>query len=133
MAKRLGPPIMLGVFTILAIVLLTGTSSNDELEEIFEIEATYDESGSITVTYSDKSKDTASSVLQVLGMKESFQKTITGNEFVETVPFPNPPQNGWKAHPIVLDIDHAKLGHVQLKTEVYNEGESVPPVIYSQP
>ena len=43
MAKKLGPPIFLGVFTVLAIVFLTGgaTDDKDPLRENFQLEAIY--------------------------------------------------------------------------------------------
>jgi hypothetical protein len=49
------------------------------------------------------------------------------------VAFPNIPQYGWAIHPIVLEIDHPELGHIQLKTEIHFLDESVPNVIYSRP
>ena len=131
MAKRLGGPILLGVVTVFAILLMTG-DKDDKLDEIFEIGAVY-EAGYIEVTFLDKSEKTDSSVLQVLGMKEPFHKTIHGSEFVERVAFPGVPKHGWQVHPIVLDISHSELGAVQLKTEVHMPGQAVPDVIYSRP
>lgn len=133
MAKRLGPPILLGAVTIFAILLLTGTGSDDELQGTFEVDAVYSESGYVEVSFTDRSQKTSSVVLQVLGMKEPFQKTFSGNGFVEAVPFPDPPKYGWKVHPVVLDIEHAEFGHVQLKTEIRSPGEPAPAVIYSRP
>lgn len=132
MIRRFRGPILLGMVTIFAILLLTG-DRNDELQDIFEVEATYDESGIVKITFSDKSEKTSTAVLQILGMEESFQKTFSRNEFVEEVPFPDVPKYGWKTQPVVIDVEHAELGHVQLKTEIYSPGEPVPPVIYSRP
>ena len=133
MAKRLGPPILLGVITVLAILFLTGNGDDGKLQETFEVGAVYRESGHVEVSFQDRSQNTNSVVLQVLGMEEPFQKTLSGDEFVEAVPFPDPPKYGWKVHPVVLDIEHAEFGHVQLKTEVRSPGEPVPPVIYARP
>lgn len=132
MIRRLRAPILLGIVTIFALLLLTG-DRDDELKGIFEVEAAYDDSGIVKITFSDKSEKTSSAVLQILGMEESFQKTFSGSEFVEEVPFPDVPKYGWKTQPVVIDIEHAKLGHVQLKTEIYSPGEPIPPVIYSRP
>ena len=133
MARKLGPPIFLGVFTILALLLLTGTfDDEDVLRETFQIDAVYD-AGNIKVTFFDSSEKTSLVVMEILGMSESFQKTFAAFEFTETIPFPNEPKHGWKVHPVVLEIDHEEFGHIQLKTEIYNIGDSTPPVIYSTP
>ncbi len=135
MAKKLGPPIFLGVFTVLAIVFLTGGASddNDVYRETFQVEAIYYDSGHVEVSYLDKSEKTSNVVLEILGMDESFQKSFSNSEFIEIVPFPNEPKYGWAVHPIVLEIDHEEFGHIQLKTEIYPMGESIPPVIYTTP
>lgn len=126
MAKK---PLILALFGVTIVIVLFAW--DDDPPETFEFQAVYD-SGIVTVTFSDKSQKTQSSVLQILGMSESFWKEFSGSKFVEHVPFPDP-KYGWKAHPVVLDIKHAELGHIQLKTEVYSAGESIPRVIYSHP
>ena len=135
MAKKLGPPIFLGVFTVLAIVFLTGGASDDKdiLRQTFEVNAVYYDTGHVEVSFSDKSQKTTNVVMEILGMDESFQKTFAGSEFIEIVPFPNEPKYGWAIHPVVLEIDHEELGHVQLKTEIHPLGGIIPPVIYSTP
>jgi len=67
------------------------------------------------------------------GMDESYQKIFSTSKFIEIVPFPNLPKYGWAIHPIVLEIDHEELGHIQLKTEIHPLGDDIPPVIYSTP
>ena len=135
MAKKLGPPIFLGVFTVLAILFLTGAGTDDKetLRQTFQFEAIYYDSGHVEVSYLDKSDKTDSVVMEVLGMDESFQKTFYSSEFIEIIPFPNTPKYGWAIHPIVLEIEHAELGHVQLKTEIHPLGDPAPPVIYGIP
>ena len=135
MAKKLGPPILLGVITVLALYFLTGggTDDKDELRQTFEIEAIYFDSSHIEISFLDKSEKTSSVVMEILGMEETFQKTYSDSEFVEIVPFPITPKYGWEIHPIVLEIEHEEFGHIQLKTEVHPFGEPVPPVIYSRP
>lgn len=134
MAKRLGPPIVLGVITILAIVFLTGggTDDKDVLRQTFQVDAVYYESGHVEVSFLDKSSQTNSVVMEILGMDETFQKSFSGSKFIEIIPFPNPPKYGWVIHPVILEIDHEELGHIQLKTEVHPQGEPAPPVIYSR-
>ena len=135
MAKRLGPPILLGIITVLALIFLTGGGTDDKevLRQTFQIDAVYYESGHVEVSYLDKSGKTDSVVMEILGMEESFQKTFSGSEFIEIVLFPSTPKYGWAIHPVVLEIEHTDLGHVQLKTEIHPLGEPSPPVIYSRP
>jgi hypothetical protein len=135
MAKKLGPPLVLGVFTILALVFLTGgaTDDKDPLRENFKINAIYYDAGYVEVSYLDKSDKTNSVTLEILGMETSFQKTFSDSEFIEIVQFPNVPKYGWEIHPIVMEIEHDEFGHVQLKTEIHELNDPSPNTIYSTP
>jgi hypothetical protein len=135
MAKKLGPPLVLGVFTILALVFLTGgaTDDKDPLRENFKINAIYYDTGYVEVSYLDKSDKTNSVTLEILGMETSFQKTFSDSEFIEIVQFPNVPKYGWEIHPIVMEIEHDEFGHVQLKTEIHELNSPTPNTIYSTP
>ncbi len=135
MAKKLGPPIVLGVVTVLAILFLTGNGTDDKdiLRQTFQIDAVYYDSGHVEISFLDKSDETTLVVMEILGMDESFQKTFSTSEFIEIVPFSNLPKYGWAVHPIVLEIDHLELGHIQLKTEIHSLDEPTPIVIYSRP
>ena len=135
MAKKLGPPLVLGVFTILALVFLTGgaTDDKDPLRENFKINAIYYDAGYVEVSYVDKSDKTNSVTLEILGMETSFQKTFSDSEFIEIIQFPNVPKYGWEIHPIVMEIEHDEFGHVQLKTEIHELNTPSPNTIYSTP
>jgi len=135
MARKLGTSISIGIITVLAIVFLAGggTDDKDVLRQTFQIDAVYYDSGHVEISFFDKSGKTDSVVMEILGMEESFQKTFSNSEFIEIVPFPNLPKYGWEIHPIVLEIYHEELGHIQLKTEIHSLDEPVPPVIYSRP
>ena len=135
MAKKLGPPLVLGVFTILALVFLTGgaTDDKDPLRENFKINAIYYDAGYVEVSYVDKSDKTNSVTLEILGMETSFQKTFSDSEFIEIIPFSNVPKYGWEIHPIVMEIEHEEFGHVQLKTEIHELNTPSPNTIYSTP
>lgn len=135
MAKKLGAPIFLGVFTVLAILLLTSGGSDDKdiYRQTFDVNAVYYDTGHIEVSFSDKSEQTESVVMEILGMEETFQKNFFEYEFIEIVPFPASPKYGWEVHPVVLEVEHSELGHVQIKTEIRPYGEPSSPVIYSIP
>ncbi len=135
MARKLGPPIFLGIFTVLALVFLTGgaTDDKDELRQTFQVDAVYYDTGYVEISFLDKSEKTTAVVMEILGMDESFQKTFSGSQFIEIVPFQSVPKYGWAIHPVVLEIDHDDFGHVQLKTEIHMLGDPIPSVIYSKP
>ena len=135
MAKKLGPPLVLGVFTIMALVFLTGgaTDDKDPLRKNFKINAIYYDAGYVEVSYVDKSDKTNSVTLEILGMGTSFQKTFSDSEFIEIIQFPNVPKYGWEVHPVVLEIEHEEFGHVQLKTEIHELNSPTPNTIYSTP
>jgi len=135
MARKIVPAITLGLITVFAIIFLSGggTDDKDILRQTFQINAVYYDSGHVEISFLDKSGQTENVVMEILGMDETFQKSFPDSQFIEIVPFSDIPKYGWAIHPIVLEIDHAELGHIQLKTEIHPLGEPTPPVIYSRP
>lgn len=134
MAKKIIPVISIVAITVFGFFFLFDSNSNkDILKSTFEIDATYYDAGYVEISYLDKTSKTNHVVLEILGMDESFQKTLSGSAFVETVPFPVLPKYGWQVHPVTFLIDHEELGKVSLKTEIHPYGEPVPPVIYGTP
>lgn len=134
MAKKIIPLISIIVITVLGLFFIFDSGSNhDVLKSTFEIDATYYDEGYVKISYIDKTSKTNHVVLEVLGMNESFQKTLSGSQFVETVQFPILPKHGWQVHPVTFLIDHQDLGKVSLKTEIHSFGEPAPPIIYGSP
>jgi len=142
---KLGAVIALVAVTVLAILFLIGTGSDNKeiLKSTFTIQAVYfDESNSedlddgegyIQITFKDKSEKTNAVVLEVLGMEKSFQKTFVDSEFVEIISFPTTPKYGWEIHPVTLLIDHEELGQISLNTEIRPYGQPPAPIIYGNP
>lgn len=135
MPKKIISIISVGLITAFAILFLTsgGDQNNEVLKQTFQIEAVYYDTGHVEVSYLDKSSQTNSVDLEILGMEKSFHKSFTDSQFVEVVPFPNVPKYGWAIHPVVFNIDHQKFGKIQLKTEIHELGQPIPPVIYGVP
>jgi hypothetical protein len=135
MARKIVPIISLGIITAFAIIFLSGggTDDKDILRQTFQIDAVYYDSGHVEISFLDKTGQTDLVIMEILGMDETYQKSFSNSQFIEIVPFSNVPKYGWAIHPIVLEIDHKELGHIQLKTEIHPIGESIPPVIYSRP
>ena len=121
---------------IIAIVLsVTSNSALDEsiISQTIFVDALYDPKNKIVkITYSDNSKKTNLVTLEILGMEETFHKGFTRSSFVETVQINSEPKYGWSTTPVVFSINHDEFGKIELKTEIYEQGESKPRIIYSK-
>ena len=130
--------IIVAASTIAIISIVLSVTSNSALDEsaisqtIF-VDAVYDPKNKIVkITYNDNSKKTNLITLEILGMEETFHKEFARNSFVETVQINSEPQYGWSTIPVVFSISHDELGKIGLKTEIYEQGESKPRIIYSR-
>ena len=124
------------IIVIIAIVLsVTSNSALDEsiISQTIFVDAVYDPKNKIVkITYNDNSKKTNLITLEILGMEETFHKEFTSSSFVETVQINSKPKYGWSTIPVVFSISHDELGKIGLKTEIYEQGESKPRIIYSR-
>ena len=132
MARKIVPAISLGIITVFAIIFLSGggTDDKDILRQTFQINAVYYDSGHVEISFLDKSGQTENVVMEILGMDETFQKSFLDPQFIEIVPFSDVPKYGWAIHPIVLEVEHEKFGHVQIKTEIHEMNTPKPNTIY---
>ena len=124
--------------TIAIIAIMLSATSNSALDEstisqtIF-VDAVYESKSSIVkITYNDNSEKTNLVTLEILGMEQTFHKEFARSSFVETVQINSEPQYGWSTVPVVFSISHDELGKIGLKTEIYEQGESKPRIIYSK-
>ena len=124
------------IIAIIAIVFTT--TSNSTLDEstisktIF-VDAVYEpESEIVKITYNDNSKKTNLTTLEILGMEETFHKEFSQSSFIEIVQINSEPKYGWSTIPVVFSINHDEFGEIGLKTEIYEQGELKPRIIYSK-
>ena len=124
--------------TIAIIAIALSVTSNSTLDEstisqtIF-VDAMYDPKSKIVkITYNDNSKKTNLVTLEILGMEETFHKEFARSSFVETVQINSEPKYGWSTTPVVFSINHDEFGKIGLKTEIYEQDESKPRIIYSK-
>ena len=124
------------IIAIISIVLsVTSNSALDEstISQTIFVDAVYDPKNKIVkITYNDNSKKTNLITFEILGMEETFHKEFTSSSFVETVQINSKPKYGWSTIPVVFSISHDELGKIGLKTEIYEQGESKPRIIYSR-
>lgn len=111
------------------------SDDSDILKQI-EFNAVYLENDSVVqISFHDKSNETESVVLEILGMDVTYHKEYefdNDSEFVENMYLKEIPKYGWKTTPVILEIQHSKFGTIGLKTEVYELGDLKPKIIIEQ-
>jgi len=119
-------------------VIIFSISSNSALDEsiisqtIF-VDTVYEpENNLVKITYNDNSKKTNLVTLEILGMEQTFHKEFSQNSFVETVQINSEPKYGWATMPVTFSIDHEEFGKIGLKTEIHQQDETKPRVVYSK-
>jgi len=124
------------IIAIAAIVIsITSDSALDEstISQIIFVDAVYEPKNKIVIiTYNDNSEMTNLITLEILGMEKTFHKEFSQSSFVETVKINSEPKYGWPTIPVVFSINHDEFGKIGLKTEIYEQGESKPRIIYSK-
>ena len=128
--------VIVSIITIIIIAIsLTSDSTLDEsvISQTVFVDAIYEPKNNfVKITYNDTSEKTRLVTLEILGMEETFHKEFTRSSFVETVQINSKPKYGWSTIPVVFSISHDELGKIGLKTEIYEQGESKPRIIYSR-
>ena len=108
------------------------SDDSDILEQI-EFSAVYLKNDSVVqISFHDKSNETESVVLEILGMDVTYHKEYEFDgdaEFVENMYLKEIPKYGWKTTPVILEIQHSKFGAIGLKTEIYEPGNIKPKII----
>jgi len=124
------------IIAIASIVIsVTSDSALDEstISQIIFVDAVYEPKNKIVrITYNDNSEMTNIITLEVLGMEKTFHKEFSHSSFVETIEINSKPKYGWSTTPVVFSINHDEFGKIGLKTEIYEQGELKPRIIYSK-
>jgi len=124
------------IIAIAAIVIsVTSDSALDEstISQAIFVDAVYEPKNKIVrITYNDNSEMTNLITLEILGMEKTFHKEFLQSSFVETIKINSEPKYGWSTTPVVFSINHDQFGKIGLKTEIYEQGESKPRIIYSK-
>lgn len=128
--------IIAAVSTIIAFGIGISVSQSMMIQEkysqIFYFDATfYGDKKYVEITFADDTKQTTETVLEILGMENSFQRTFEGWSFKTTVPIEGEPQYGWQTVPVTLVVIHPEFGKVGIKTEIHEEGQEAK-VIFGQ-
>ena len=124
------------IIAIAAIVIsVTSDSALDEsiISQTIFIDAIYEPKNNLVrIMYNDNSEKTKLVILEILGMKKTFHKEFSQNSFMVTAQINSVPKYGWATMPVTFSVDHEVFGKIGLKTEIYQQDESKPRVIYSK-
>ncbi len=125
-------PIIIFFITYSDLDDLSEVDTTNILEQI-EFYAIYDsEEDTVEVIFIDKSNNTKSAILEVLGMDESYNKEYVFNNessFVAEFYLEYVPKYGWETTPVTLEIQHSQFGTIGLKTEIVELGEESAKII----
>ena len=87
-------------------------SDNSVILDQIEFDAVYLESENfIKISFDDKSKNTKSAILEILGMDVTYHKEYIFNDessFIEMVYLEKIPKYGWKTTPVTFEIYHSQ-------------------------
>jgi len=134
MTRKVFPVISVIIISAFALMFFFDSKNIDDeiLQNTFSLDATYYENENyVEITFEDTTQKTHSAILEILGLKTSFQKTFDGYTFTERVEFFSEPKYGWQIHPVTILVDHEELGEIGLKTEIHSQNEPAPPVIFT--
>ena len=129
--------IAIGLVIIIIIIVISGTFDfaldESTISQTIFVDAVYDPKNNLVkITYTDESDKTNLVTLEILGMEKTFHKEFSQSSFVETVPMNSEPKYGWSTMPVVFSINHDEFGKIGIKTEIHQQDELKPKVIYSK-
>ena len=121
------------VFVIAISGIFNSKIDQDLISQTIFVDAIYEpQNNLVKITYTDNSEKTMLVTLEILGMETTFHREFAQNSFVETVQIYSEPKYGWATMPVTFSIDHEEFGKIGLKTEIHQQDETKPRVIYSK-
>ena len=130
---------IIAVVSAIVIIMIVVTGTFDSaldvtiISQTIFVDAVYDPTNNLVkITYNDNSDKTNLIALEVLGMEKTFHKEFSRSSFIEIVQINSIPMYGWSTMPVVFSINHDEFGKIELKTEIHQQHELKPKVIYSK-
>jgi len=124
---------IIAIAAIVISVISDSTLDESTISQTIFVDAVYEPKNKIVrITYNDNSEMTNLITLEILGMEKTFHKEFSQSSFVETVQINSEPKYGWSTTPVVFSINHDEFGKIGLKTDIYEQGELKPRIIYSK-
>ena len=125
--------ILIATISVSTIIILNPFSENTDFSN-FTFDAVYEkDSNSVSITFVDKDEKSSFAVLEILGMEKTFHEEfeIYDSKFTKLVSLDKVPKYGWKTTPVTLEITYDE-SIVYMKTEIHNEDQISPVVIFGQ-
>ena len=125
--------ILIATISVSTVIILNPFSENTDFSN-FTFDAVYQkDSNSVLITFVDTNAKSSFAVLEILGMENTFHEEfeIYDSKFIKLVPLDKIPKYGWKTTPVTLEIIYDE-SIVYLKTEIHNEDQIPPVVIFGQ-
>ena len=129
------------IATIIVVGFVFGVAKQFEVEESsildqLEFDAVYlKDENIVKISFEDKSNNTKSVILEVLGMDVTYHQVYLfdgESEFVENIHLEQIPKYGWKTTPVTLEIQHSEFGKIGLKTEIHEPNQPSPRIVIEQ-
>ena len=125
--------ILIATISVSTVIILNPLSENTDFSN-FTFDAVYQkDSNSVSITFVDTNKKSSFAVLEILGMENTFHEEfeIYDSKFTKLVPLDKVPKYGWKTTPVTLEITYDE-SIVYMKTEIHNENQISPVVIFGK-
>ena len=125
--------ILIATIAVSLVIILNPFSEDESDFSHFTFDAVYiKDQNSIIITFSDTTGKSSFAILEILGMETTYHKEfeIVNSEFSKTVPIEKIPKYGWKTTPVTLEIMYDDT-IVKMKTEIHEEGNASPEIIFS--
>ena len=125
--------ILIATISVSIVIILNPISENTDFSN-FTFDAVYlKDSNSVLISFVDTNVKSSSAVLEILGMENTFHEEfeIYDSKFTKLVPLDKVPKYGWKTTPVTLEIIYDEYV-VYMKTEIHNEDQISPVVIFGQ-
>ena len=126
--------ILIATIAVSLVILLNPSPENESDFSHFTFDAVYmEDKNSILITFSDTTGKSSFAILEILGMETTYHKEfeIVNSEFSKTIPIEKIPKYGWKTTPVTLEITYDE-STVYMKTEIHNEDQISPSVIFGK-
>ena len=125
--------ILIATIAVSVVIIINPISDDEAYFGYFTFDAVYlKNDNSVLITFSDETEKSSFAILEILGMEKTFHKEfeITNSSFSHLVHLDKIPKYGWKTTPVILEIIYDEFNTVKMKTEIYDEGQIPPKIIF---
>jgi len=125
--------ILIATISVSIVIIFNSDYENTDFSN-FTFDAVYlKDSNSILITFDDTHQKSSFAILEILGMEKTFHEEfeILDFKFTKLIPIDNLPKYGWKTTPVTLEITYDN-SIIYMKTEIHDEGDISPIVIFSK-